>query len=187
MREVTGMVMAAQQRAKFYADRNPSAARRIMGLGPVRLDEYVKAPAMRPATPPRLPYQVQTPYWTSSPRRQALRQRTMPDGVQPSLDTTPAAIVQAVCNLTRLSPGAITGKSRYKSIARPRQIATWLVFKHCPDLSLKQIGYIFNLHHTTVLHAIRTVPERIANGDKETIGLVQEIEADLGQPKALGE
>lgn len=44
---------------------------------------------------------------------------------------------------------------RSRDIARPRQIAMWLVRRFCPHLSLPAIGRVFGgRDHTTVIHAI---------------------------------
>lgn len=49
----------------------------------------------------------------------------------------------------------IMGRSRLVNIVRARHEAIWLVKSHRPWMSLPEIGRIFNIDHTTVLHAIR--------------------------------
>lgn len=49
----------------------------------------------------------------------------------------------------------IMGRSRLVNIIRARHEAIWLVKSHRPWMSLPEIGRIFNIDHTTVLHAIR--------------------------------
>lgn len=49
----------------------------------------------------------------------------------------------------------IMGRARIVNIIRARHEAIWLVKSHRPWMSLPEIGRIFNIDHTTVLHAIR--------------------------------
>jgi len=176
-------VTAAQARAKCYADRNPAAARRILGNGPPLYADYAPPTVKHTmATPlPRMPAQIEQPFWSASMRRSQCRQRK-PRIEAPTLETSPARIVSAVCNVTHLSVGELTGKNRMYRIARPRQVACYLVAKYCPDLSLKQLGYIFHIHHTTAMHSLLAVPKRVARGHLSTISLLRRIEAVLRRP-----
>ena len=56
----------------------------------------------------------------------------------------------------------LTSRRRGRREARPRQVAMWLARAATP-CSLPEIGRAFgNRDHTTVMHAIRQVDERIA-------------------------
>lgn len=57
-----------------------------------------------------------------------------------------------------LTPDDMTGRSQYLVVARPRQIACFLIREYRPDMSLPAIGRIMGgRDHTTILHGIRTI------------------------------
>jgi chromosomal replication initiator protein len=72
--------------------------------------------------------------------------------------TSAALITATVCSAYEISTADIAGKSRHRRYARPRQIAMWLC-SEMTDLSLQQIGRLYKRDHTTVLHALRIVPQ----------------------------
>jgi len=52
-------------------------------------------------------------------------------------------------------------KKRHKSITVPRQVGMWLARKHT-RFSLEEIGgYFGGRDHTTVMHAVKTVEQKI--------------------------
>lgn len=73
-----------------------------------------------------------------------------------------ADIKRVVAKRHGIRPGALIGESREYAIARPRQIAMFLARKHT-SCTLPCIGRDFGgRHHTTVLHAIQAVTDRMA-------------------------
>ncbi|MFO7889414.1 MAG: chromosomal replication initiator protein DnaA [bacterium] len=77
-------------------------------------------------------------------------------------------IQRSVCRFYNIPDDLLRGKSRKKEIAFARQVAMYLS-KELTNCSLKSIGLHFGgRDHTTVIHAIRTIKERLKN--KETDG-----------------
>jgi len=86
---------------------------------------------------------------------------------------TPESILQAVADFYNLSVEELTGTSRRQSVARPRQVACYLLRQEA-GASLPQIGqWLGGRDHTTVLHAC----ERIAALLEEDGALRREIQA----------
>lgn len=55
---------------------------------------------------------------------------------------------------------SMTCKARYRSVARPRQIAMFLMRELCPHLSYPGIGRVMGRRdHTTVMHGVRKIEE----------------------------
>lgn len=69
-----------------------------------------------------------------------------------------------ICDLVsgqfNVSVNELQSKSRKKSITMPRQIAMYLARKHTEE-SLADIGKAFNRDHSTVLHAIKVVSNKL--------------------------
>lgn len=75
---------------------------------------------------------------------------------------TIAEIQQAVCAEFGISVIAMKSDCRRREIARPRQVAMYLCRLLTPR-SLPDIAWYFGeRHHTTALHASRTVPALLA-------------------------
>lgn len=75
---------------------------------------------------------------------------------------------------------------RRRSIARPRQIAMWIV-RQSGRYSLPEIGRAFGgRDHTTILHGVRLI-DTMMQADAEFAGLVARVLAhvDTNQPKAV--
>ncbi len=80
--------------------------------------------------------------------------------VQRSL--TPEAIVHAVASYFQIGRDALVGKSRRRTVARPRQIAMYLLREET-SLSLPQIGEVLGgRDHTTVMHGYEKIAREIA-------------------------
>lgn len=75
-------------------------------------------------------------------------------------EVRPEDIMRAVAEHFDLRLADLTGKQRPQYIALPRQIAMYLCRQLTP-LSLPSIGSTFGRNHATVLHACRTIDERI--------------------------
>ena len=69
-----------------------------------------------------------------------------------------AEIQKAVCDYFTVRLADLKSTRRDRSIARPRQIAMYLV-KTLTTKSLPDIGHAFERDHTTIMHAIRTVAD----------------------------
>jgi len=71
-------------------------------------------------------------------------------------------IIDAVTLHYNVKLSDLQSKSRQKSIAEPRQVCMWLARKRT-RFSLQEIGgYFGGRDHTTVMHSIRTVDDRIS-------------------------
>ncbi len=78
-----------------------------------------------------------------------------------SSQTTLQHIVEHVTDFYRVKLVELQSKKRHKSITEPRQVCMWLARK-CTRLSLQEIGaYFGGRDHTTVMHSIRTVDDRL--------------------------
>ena len=87
-------------------------------------------------------------------------------------------ILNAVTQRFASKLGDLLGKRRTRSIALPRQVAMYLIYKHT-RLSLKEIGGHFGgRDHTTVLHARQAI-ERQMEQDKAFRSMIQDIERHL--------
>jgi len=80
-------------------------------------------------------------------------------------EITVDAIVDAVACFYRLSVGDLEGSSRSRKIARPRQVAMYLLREET-DASLSEIGEVFGgRDHTTVLHGCDRITELMEEND----------------------
>lgn len=78
-------------------------------------------------------------------------------------------IFDIVCRATGSSPMALKGKSRERRIVIPRQVFCWLAAKYSNE-SLVQIGkFLGSKHHTTIMHSIKQVNDKIDIHDEWTI------------------
>ncbi|MCP3887934.1 MAG: chromosomal replication initiator protein DnaA [Desulfobulbaceae bacterium] len=73
---------------------------------------------------------------------------------------TASMICDLVSGQFKVSVQDLQSKSRKKAITVPRQIAMYLARKHTED-SLAQIGKAFNRDHSTVLHSIKVVSNKL--------------------------
>jgi hypothetical protein len=123
-------------------------------------------------------------HYTSWPIGNSVWQPTM-KATAPTM--TVADIKQQVCDYYGIHVSDMRSQSRARSVARPRQVAMYLV-KRLTPLSLPQIGKKFGgRDHTTVLHAIENIEklrstDRITKNDIETITQRLAALADRSQP-----
>lgn len=88
-------------------------------------------------------------------------------------EVTPERVLQAVSAFYRISMEELAGPSRQQRLARPRQVACYLIRQET-DASLSQIGQVLGgRDHSTVLHAC----ERIAALMDTDQGLRREVQA----------
>jgi chromosomal replication initiator protein len=87
-------------------------------------------------------------------------------------------ITKTVANYYKIPLGDIRGKAKTKEVALPRQVAMYLVSKMLKP-TLKENGHYFSgRDHSTVLHAIKTISDRIKN-DAQLAQQVLDIEKQL--------
>ena len=91
----------------------------------------------------------------------------------PGLHPTPALILNEVASVYNVSAVKLTGNSRTKELALPRQVAMYLT-RSLTSLSLPDIGREFNRDHSTVLHAINKIEEQMQR-DPELSGRVRDL------------
>ena len=80
-----------------------------------------------------------------------------------------------------LTLGELRGRKRARSVAWPRQVAMYLCRRHAKR-SYPAIGEFFGRNHTTVMHAVRAVEQRIV-GEQDTWSEIVELH---GLVKARG-
>lgn len=88
----------------------------------------------------------------------------------------PAAndIIALVAQRFGVKSADLTGPSRFREIAQPRQIAMHLIRKLRPRLTLEAIGgHLGNRDHTTVMHGLKCAAKLIAADPR----LAQSVEA----------
>lgn len=84
------------------------------------------------------------------------------------------SITKTVANYYKIPLGDIRGKARTKEVTQPRQVAIYLVSKMLKP-TLKENGHYFSgRDHSTVLHAIKTISDRI-----KTDGLLAQQVLDI--------
>ena len=89
-----------------------------------------------------------------------------------------AADIQAqVCAEFGITHEQMLSASRLRSIARPRQIAMWLI-RHNLAHSLQRIGRAFGRDHTTVIHALAAV-DRLIEADPWWAARVADLQLGL--------
>jgi chromosomal replication initiator protein len=97
-------------------------------------------------------------------------------GNAPSLQS----IIESVTRYYDVKLTDLLSKRRNKSIAMPRQVCMYLARKHT-RFSLEEIGgYFGGRDHTTVMHAVRTIDEKI-QADPKLQAELDRIESDLLQ------
>lgn len=89
---------------------------------------------------------------TGKPITLELAQTALADYVSRPKIITAKDVQAAVCNYFSISLVDLCSTRRSRELAVPRQIAMYLV-RDMTDLSLPDIGKIFDKHHSTVLHA----------------------------------
>ncbi len=88
-------------------------------------------------------------------------------------------IIKTVCNYYTLKPKDLKGKRRPVRIARPRQVAMYVMRKET-ELPLEEIGnQLGGRDHTTVIHGVGKIKELIHN-DPGIKSQIMEITTELG-------
>jgi chromosomal replication initiator protein len=85
------------------------------------------------------------------------------------------SIQSAVAKHFRLKAADFKSNSKQRSVARPRQIAMYLIRKYT-SLGFKEIGHYFgNRDHTTIMHACREIEKKI-DSEQEVKDAVEAIQ-----------
>ena len=87
-------------------------------------------------------------------------------------------IFAAVYNKFGIKREEIVGQKRNKDIANARHISVYLV-RNITEMSLKNIGKIFNRNHATIMSSIEIVEKRLAT-DAQLSFILNEIEKEVG-------
>ena len=91
------------------------------------------------------------------------------------------AVLTAICGVTGLSKTELRSRRRARCVARPRQVACFLM-QELSRLSLPQIGrFLGGRDHTTVTHANRVVREKLAAGDELTTRIYRDAKRRLAR------
>ena len=83
-----------------------------------------------------------------------------------------------VCKFYNVDEIILRGSQRTRNIAEPRQIAMYLIRK-LTNLSLPEIGQQFAKDHTTVMHSIKQVEQKLKSGDSELQNNIRDITANI--------
>jgi chromosomal replication initiator protein len=94
---------------------------------------------------------------------------------------TSAAVLTAVSRYFDVRIDDLKGKSRYKQIVVPRQIAMYLL-REDAQLSTPEVGRLLNRDHTTVLHGVKQVANDIARDGPSRSSVRGVREAIAGGP-----
>jgi chromosomal replication initiator protein len=86
-------------------------------------------------------------------------------------------IVETTAECFKINPDVIFSKNRVRDIADARQVIMYLAHKHLA-LSLTAIGSKLNRLHSTVLHGIKAVEDRIPM-ERSLAEAVEWIETEL--------
>jgi chromosomal replication initiator protein len=109
--------------------------------------------------------------------RKALTAAGRPDAERPGDAPTVAAIQESVAAVLGITRDELLSPRRTPRIARARQLAMYLA-REMTSLSLAQIAREFDRDHSTVLHAIRSVSQRLEPGS-ETVDAIHRVRASL--------
>ena len=83
-------------------------------------------------------------------------------GGEKPLVTSPEDVLTAVARQFNLRVRDLRSSSRGARVTTPRQVAMYLMRRHC-GLSYPEIGRRFARHHTTALHSDRVIQEQLAD------------------------
>ena len=87
--------------------------------------------------------------------------------IEPEAESVKAHdIVKTVAEFCGVTSKGLLGYSRERKYTVPRQVAMYLVRKHC-GYSYPQVGSIFRRDHTTVMYACRQVEKELEKRGEE--------------------
>ncbi len=98
----------------------------------------------------------------------------------PWINPTPDFIVKAVAKYFETDTDSLLSKNRSKEFIIPRQIAMYMV-REMTTLSFPQIGKFFGKDHTTIMHATKTLEEKIKT-DNDLKTQLQDVRNSILDP-----
>lgn len=88
-------------------------------------------------------------------------------------------VIAAVAKDAKLSEADMIGPAQHRFVARPRQVAMFLMRRLCPHLSFPEIGRrLGGRDHTTILHGVRNI-YKLMPLDPELVAQINRVEARL--------
>ncbi len=91
------------------------------------------------------------------------------------------AVLTAVCNASGFTEAELRGRSRAHDIARSRQVACFLMRGQSRYSVIKIGHFLGGRDHTTILHAIKTVREKLDQGDEFTTTIYLDAKREVGE------
>ena len=90
---------------------------------------------------------------------------------------SPEIIVEETAKYYSMDSKAILGASRMKDIVLARQVSIYLI-RSITNLSLPEIGKVFNQHHTTVMHSLEKIEGEIKK-NRELSEIIRDIKSNI--------
>lgn len=81
-------------------------------------------------------------------------------------------VIQTICNVVKISPIAVLGKSRETAVAWARHIACWYLVSMC-ELQEKTVAEHINRDRTTVMNSVNVTTNLLAANDSEFTPIFQ--------------
>jgi len=72
-------------------------------------------------------------------------------------------VIEHVTRYYKIPMDVFLSRDRAHKIAHPRQVAMYLMYRHCGHLSYPAMGRMLNRDHTTVIKGIRSLESRMAD------------------------
>jgi len=88
-------------------------------------------------------------------------------------------ILKSVAAVFQVRVSDLRGSVRTKEVALPRQVAMYLAGKLINE-SLQMLGDSFNRTHSTILHAIKNIEKKMAEGDEILKKQIHMVERNIG-------
>jgi chromosomal replication initiation ATPase DnaA len=92
-------------------------------------------------------------------------------------------VIQAIETVTGVSSEYLGKAHRDRPIVDARHLAFGFLYRYCPWLCYREIGQIFNRHHSTVIHSIKTF-NALTQSDAGFADKRRKVEAILNGGKA---
>lgn len=90
---------------------------------------------------------------------------------------SPEVIIEETAKYYSIDTKAILGSARNKDIVLARQVSIYLI-RSITNLSLPEIGKVFNQHHTTIMHSLDKV-EKLMKDNRELSEIVRDIKSNI--------
>lgn len=90
--------------------------------------------------------------------------------IEPHLTRRSMRILKAALKRFNLSVEEMTGNTRTVAYVRARQITMYVIYSECSNFeSTPSIGRMFNKDHSTVVHAVHRMRDKVRAGDQSII------------------